>query len=185
MTLYDNFLTPKIIDNALPQTYADEIEELLYSNRFAWYYTDNLTTKDIRRSGFYHEYYRLGTIHSNHYNFIKIIPHIVTNKADIKQKFDIMIARSFLHTPNAANLDFVPDGIHIDTPDPHIVCLYYVNTSDGPTRIYGTSKTDLEVMSIEPVKNRAVLFNGQIYHSSTSPKKDQRAIINFNLRYDT
>ena len=88
MTLYDNFLTPKIIDNALPQTYADEIEELLYSNRFAWYYTDNLTTKDIRRSGFYHEYYRLGTIHSNHYNFIKIIPHIVTNKADIKQKFD-------------------------------------------------------------------------------------------------
>jgi hypothetical protein len=39
----------------------------------------------------------------------------------------------------------------------------------------------VEPQKIEPKKNRLVIFNGNIYHSSTPPKLTKRVVINFNL----
>ena len=70
---------------------------------------------------------------------------------------------------------------HIDYPDPHIVMLYYVNDSSGPTTFYNKKfKVKKEVM---PKKGRIIMFDGSTYHSSTPPiTNDYRCVINFDLK---
>ena len=74
-----------------------------------------------------------------------------------------------------------PNTPHIDYPDPHIVLLYYVNDSSGPTTFYNRKfKVKKEVM---PKKGRILIFDGSIYHSSTPPTtNDYRCVINFDLK---
>jgi hypothetical protein len=50
---------------------------------------------------------------------------------------------------------------------PHLVCLYYVNDSDGPTYFYDD---DLNVIEeIHPRKGTAVIFDGDILHAGSNP----------------
>ena len=37
---------------------------------------------------------------------------------------------------------------------------------------------------IKPQKNRAVIFNGNRFHSSSSPSKGPRCIVNINVLFD-
>lgn len=74
---------------------------------------------------------------------------------------------------------------HIDSGDDHKVFLYYLNDSDGDTvffeeRFNGEPVYELnEYKRVSPKMGRAVLFDGSIYHASSSPKNAPfRCIIN-------
>lgn len=66
---------------------------------------------------------------------------------------------------------------HRDSIYDHHVILYYINDSDGETVI----EVDGEIKSVSPKKGRMIVFNGNYFHSSTSPEKTNRFVININV----
>ena len=78
---------------------------------------------------------------------------------------------------------------HIDMPIPHLVCLYYVNDSDGDTFFFNETFNEerepeqFTIMErVAPKKGRAVIFDGLRYHGSNCPIESQsRFIINAGM----
>lgn len=77
---------------------------------------------------------------------------------------------------------------HVDNPsDDSISMVYYVDDSDGKTRIFDKTFPegyyDLKITKeVEPKKNRAVIFNSNIFHASSPPiNYPSRKVINFVL----
>jgi hypothetical protein len=65
-------------------------------------------------------------------------------------------------------------------PFPHLVCLYYINDSDGPTYFY----TNQENAShrIIPKKGAALIFDGSILHAGSNPVQfPYRFALNINF----
>lgn len=71
------------------------------------------------------------------------------------------------------------EEIHVDYKFPHLVLLYYINTTDGDTVLYDNNNMIIE--KISPRRKRCVLFDGSIRHSSSSSTLSPRIIINTNI----
>jgi hypothetical protein len=96
----------------------------------------------------------------------------------LRLKFNILprgIDSTKYHTP------------HVDQDRPHKVFLYYVNDSDGDTFFFnerfGQSVNEFTVESqVTPKMGRAVFFDGDIYHASSSPTQSKmRCILNIDF----
>lgn len=104
---------------------------------------------------------------------------------------DISFNRAFLQIPLEEKFYKDTNGIHIDLPEDHYACVYYLNDSDGDTILYEQNRYNTEAGSkgveltehkrVTPKKGRIVLFDGARYHCSSQPKDNYRAIINFDL----
>ena len=75
-----------------------------------------------------------------------------------------------------------PHWPHIDTIDDTTkVCIYYVNDSDGDTLIFNNTypnANNLEVIErITPKQGKAIFFNSDQYHASSSPIKNEYRIV--------
>jgi hypothetical protein len=77
---------------------------------------------------------------------------------------------------------------HIDSYDPHHVAIYYVNDSDGDTRIFTrvagepTPVVHTVAQAVSPKAGRVVLFSGRQYHASASPVHSAfRIVLNLNI----
>lgn len=113
------------------------------------------------------------------------------NTVKDKFPFELEVARvrigMFLPSPQGG-----VHNPHVDYYMPHYTLLYYVNDSDGDTFIWNEKapREDPEAYPeqftlldrISPKKNRAVLFNGMHYHSSSRPHfHRERIAITINL----
>lgn len=67
---------------------------------------------------------------------------------------------------------------HVDYNFPHLVFLYYINSTDGDTIIY---ENDRIVERITPKRRRCVLFDGSLFHASSSSTASPRIVINTNM----
>lgn len=69
---------------------------------------------------------------------------------------------------------------HLDGyPPPPYVGIYYVNDSDGDTVLFDKKWKVTE--RISPEKGKLILFDGNIFHASTSPQETNvRLVININ-----
>jgi hypothetical protein len=167
----------KIVDNALPDTLANEIEAVLFSNTFPWFFMDDITYRNNpnvkdKTMAFSHLFYSNGVINSDSFEMIEAIPIALSETGTL------LLARSFLQLPVSTTR--LHNNIHIDYETPHTVCLYYVNDTDGDTFIFANDKKTI-TQRISPKKNRCVVFDGSTYHASSTPSKDKRAVINFDL----
>lgn len=79
---------------------------------------------------------------------------------------------------------------HVDSDQEHHVFLYYVNDSDGDTfffnETYGSFNENIEELTlntrISPKAGRGVVFDGRIYHASSSPvDSEYRCILNVDF----
>jgi hypothetical protein len=62
------------------------------------------------------------------------------------------------------------------------VLIYYVNDSDGPTRLFTNSQYYKELQKIDPKKGRFILFKN-CRHAGTWPREHgMRIVINFNIK---
>jgi hypothetical protein len=178
-----------IVDGALPPSLADEIENLILSKTYPWYFFPDITygndtdRGDITISGHQHNYFDIehGGILSNNFGYVHSIPHIIFDKIGYKKRPQLIRAKSFMHLPLVKPQKYLHDNCHIDSNVPHIVCLYYVNDTDGDTFICDIDK---KLRRISPKKNRAVIFDGSLYHASSLPTKNKRIIININVACD-
>jgi len=73
---------------------------------------------------------------------------------------------------------------HVDIEESnYISCVYYVNNSSGDTIIFDDQKNI--VKSVSPKKGTGVLFDSNMLHSGSYPKKENepRFVMNFLFRY--
>jgi hypothetical protein len=181
-----------VFDNIISKEKQKNIETLLLSNQFSWYYVNDITTIDNkyqRRPGFCHTFYLNEKENSPHSNLVK---EIVENSCKkIKFKFQTIIqARTFLQVPlNIDNL--APDVPHIDLKEKHLVVLYYVLDNEADTILYKqkwNQKTldlpkKLQVYKkIKPKQGTVLIFDGHYWHTAYQPTKSERCIINCNIK---
>ena len=176
----------QVIDNFLPKQVADEIHTVLFSNDFPWYFKHDITYGDYNETreknvpAFSHFFLNPNVGPSNFYSFISTTPFIGRVQLPPSQ---ITLARAFLQTATNTPQGDKHNNKHIDVEVPHIVLLYYVCDSDGDTFLMSKDKlSSLVTKRVTPKKNRALVFDGGIYHASSKPQHSNRCVINFNLK---
>lgn len=171
-----NQMEIQVIENVIPETYQDRIEQLMTDVRFPWGYLNDVTYSDTDRDkgetpGFAHLFFDAATgTQSDHCNFIlPLLWQFAPKEHDLWR-----IKGGLLLNTNEG-----PNNKHIDFNEPHTTALYYVNDSDGDTVFFDESG-DIIYRS-EPKKGKVIIFNGFIYHASTCPTSTTtRIALNFN-----
>jgi len=169
----------KIIDNAINNSNFELLQKKILSETFPWYFLNvsahGKSENDITYS-FVHSILLNYEILSNHFDFVNSIALQLKDKFKLKEH-NIFRLRLGLTTSYGKE---IINKSHVDVKNrKHKVILFYINDSDGDTYFYKNNKI---IESITPKKNRAVLFDGDIYHSSSKPKKNSRRIVlNINL----
>jgi len=73
----------------------------------------------------------------------------------------------------------VPHNSHLDQPDIKCyVALYYPNNADGDTFFFDSNQKVIH--REKPERGKIIVFDGQQYHSSSSPSKSTRWTLNIN-----
>lgn len=182
-----------IIDDIIPASYQDVIEDMILNNRrFDWHYQPAITyqnTNEDDQFGFEHVFVEMGNPSSQYYYTLIPMLRMAAEKINFKVS-NVYTCRTFLTFPSTVTKPF----FHTDFGNAkHTVFLYYVNNSTGPTRIskYNKRTTSAEeinsmqhvdlIEEIQPKKGRGVFFDGDIYHAASHPVIGPRCIINFNL----
>lgn len=157
-----------VIDNVVNDQYADRIEQdFLYNESTYFYFTNRIAPGK----------YGFG-VTFDHRNYEPLLLEAADKTGNGYTVKDVIETRAFITLPSP-NDNGKPGPPHIDSSDPHIVCLYYVNDVDGDTVFYDTSDKEAKVIgTVSPKKNRAVIFPGNTYHANYWPTKGPRAIIN-------
>ena len=165
----------EIIDDFLPQDELDEVKNLVMSDRFPyyiqnavaceteqknswnWYATHTLYVNDFPRSEFCHEICD------------RFIPRFSNYKSLVRAKVNFYPWTEVLkeHSP------------HVDRNFDHTAAIFSLNTCDGFTRIYDSSRGSFK--RVNSVENRIVFFTGSSSHnSSTTTNAQNRYNLSFN-----
>lgn len=114
----------------------------------------------------------------NHVTLFQKVLDTIINDVDIDFKNITRIRHAIM--PHTTNNNI--NKPHVDQDDEHISVLIYLLDSDGDTIFYDTD-WETEIYRVSPKANTAVIFSGDIPHSSSRPcENDLRIIGNFNLR---
>ena len=181
-----------IIDNAVSKLYQDKIEQEVLN--VPWQYQPNIATGNSYHPnptmGFYHSLFNYGQPQSPRFHSLFPLLLEACEKGSISFS-KLLRVQTFMHVPYQPSDKY--DGIHLNSPDPHIVGLYYANDSDGDTVLFDKTTNDIpygqlqdesilkEYQRITPKKGRMVFFNGNRWHSATSPTRKIRCIITFDF----
>lgn len=176
----------EVVDDCVNKNYQDLIEETLkFDTDFRWVYHDNLTNHEIKiqTPGFSHMFLLDGKSCSSYSGLFIPLVYEACNNASIQIK-NIVRGRCFLQTPGVKTSDY--DGMHVDLPQKHLVCLYYASDSDGDTyfseRMYGQPIGEYGIYNtVSPKKGRCVFFDGLRFHASSKPTQNSRFVINYNF----
>jgi len=169
-----------IIDDVVSEQHQDEIKKLLLlRNTSGWHFfldKGNFITPGLVTSVFE----SLTNFRDEKYfdQFNQILVN-ACSKANLKIDQLIQI-RPFIQFPIVEKFRTEHNNIHRDQNFPHVVCVYYVDDSDGDTLIFDDSKTNV-VQRIHPKRGRAVFFDGLRYHASSCPQENLRIILNYNF----
>ena len=184
-----------VIDDLIPENLQNEYHDLVLSRR-EWSFVKDMS-------------YSNGHVRYPSYGFNMLFKHpehgivselyeavsvpiinalLEKEKLDVK---DICFNRAFLQLPLSPLFYKEQNGLHVDLPDKHYACVYYLNDSDGDTVIMeqtidntapGSKGVDVKIhQMVTPKKGRMVVFDGRRYHCSSQPTQSYRAIINFDL----
>lgn len=179
-----------IYDDLLPRDLHAEIQQQLTDPNFPWYWNSNtygvsaLPEQDPRvfeADQFGHIFYDVDSgVNSDWFSIVEtvLIPVGQIRGCD----FDLIRARANLLMPCLAQGDF--NTPHQDMSTPHWSILYYVMDSDGDTVFFHNNGAPWqESYRISPRANRAVMFDGSIYHASRHPRRhNRRMVLNFNVQ---
>lgn len=195
------FDTIQVYDDLVPE----DVQDFLYhffmqNNSVSWFFVENLTgtqkhteEKTVNNPGLSAP---IGSSEKvllpDAYIFTQSIVNFLQTKNILN--FDKIInIRAFLQLPNGN--ESIMANPHTDWgPDiNHTTVLYYINDSDGDTFFIDKTNKDVSIKEIEntnyevikkvsPKKGRLVVFDGSIYHGSSSPQYNPRCVVNFNLK---
>ena len=187
----------KVLENLIPETYQNILLEMYDSSVAQWAYLPNLSgietneldvnDKNIVPSiGFTQKVYQdnIGATNNN-WTFTAPLLWFLEHRTGIKVKH-IDRVRANLMVPNGNNNSSTYNEPHIDNVDLDcLTMLYYLNDSDGDTRIFDKNATqgfnDLTMIHSQPhKKGDALIFPSNQFHCSSSPiVSNRRMNLNF------
>ena len=156
----------KVIDNFLEEDIFKEIEKILMSDKFPWFFNDfKNDSDDINNFQFTHTVVRgNGNVESKFIQYMK--PFF--DKLNIKKIFRIKINLT-TRTQKLFNHLY-----HTDVPFECTTAIFYINSNNGKT-IFKNGET------VNSVANRMVTFPTQTLHAGANCTNDiARVVINFN-----
>ena len=165
----------------LPSDMVDKIEEQSY--KVPWYFFHDCALDDetIKKEGLEkNPYFSHALSHvsnewkSDHYHLFPM--DFLSHYCHMRDRTMLRSHITF-HFPNKDKFGKY-HNLHIDNESPHDVILYYINSADGDTFFFDN---DGKVIHREtPEKGKAIIFDGSIFHSSSSPSKNIRMTMNIN-----
>jgi hypothetical protein len=196
----------KIIDNFLEDNEFNKLSEIMLSPKFPWFYIDTVSLPAVDGSlvidplavetaGLNHSIFdREWNVTSFSYEYL--LPLFAKIEEDFGYTKDHLYrARSSLKWPKVGYTKDNYNLPHVDYFFPHETMIYYINDSDGNTRIFDQeftrTHTDMGIgpenftikQQVEPKANRLVWINGFQYHTASNPiNSDKRVIINLNWK---
>ena len=181
-------------ENVLPLKLQEDILEALGSRNFPWFFLNDMTYQELSDTD----------THCNGYGFFHMVDHegetSIWNedlKKTLKPIHDLIndsipffkkefnfeykkLSRIRVGLQTKISEQSISLTPHIDSSKPHLVVIYYVNTSDGDTVFYKTADKSTEMKRIKPQMGSAVFFNGTNIHGGSSPAfHSRRIVINF------
>jgi hypothetical protein len=188
-----------LIPDLIPKSYATILEDEL-EKRLPWYYTPS-ASGDVKvdendklivdTPQLHHIFLDSDGTTSPHFTLIQPMVWFLERymKFEIKSLFRIKANLLLAGNSTLDNYN-IP---HIDHPrDDHISMVYYVNNSDGDTRIFDKTITDGEPIGLncigqfEPSKGRSLVFKSNRFHCSAPPVKHKnRMVLNFVMQIAT
>ena len=156
----------QIIDNVLEKEQFKDIQALMLSLHFPWYYTSTVTNPDEKYNIYYftHIFYKEYSKNSDFYNVLLPLIKVIKPNALIRIKGNMY--------PNVNKK--IQNDFHIDYPYEHKTAIFYINTNNGPT-VFKSGK------KVQSKENRLLIFNNQ-HHASTYCT-DQKVRVNININY--
>jgi hypothetical protein len=175
----------KVIDNVI----SDKYSQFLFdeSVKLKWTFVPNLSygnTGNYDSAGFSYSLYLKEDCNNSEKKTI-VAPEYSYTIPLILEAFDKLnldgniskVFRSRIRFTLNRHVSVVEDK-HVDYIFPHLVLLYYINTTDGDTVLY---EGDRIIERISPRRGRCVLFDGSIVHASSSSTLAPRLILNTNM----
>ena len=156
----------KIIDNVLEKEQFKDIQSLVLSLHFPWFYSSTVTNEKEKSNSFYfiHLFYGDYNKNSEYFNLLRPVLEFLKPNAIIRIKGNLY--------PNMGKK--VQSPFHRDFEYEHMNAIFYLNNNNGPT-VFKTGE------KIESVENRLIIFNSNKDHASTyCTDKKVRLNINFN-----
>jgi len=194
----------RVIDNFLPDLEFAKLQEYILSVNFPWFYCEHVSLPPaqnfitdplaVETDGFHHIFY------DKEYNVESFATEYLNNFYKRLEehlgftKNNFIRIRSSMKSPK---LGFTSENYnlpHIDYFFPHETLIYYLNDSDGDTRIFDQEFTQTKnnwdeepekfttKCRISPKANRLLWIDGFRYHTASNPiESKRRIIININL----
>ena len=161
----------KVIDDFLPSYQFKELQSILLSEEFPWYFNSGIVAPDDGQCQLTHMIFniRLGGIRSNFYHLFNVAQrNLGVGRLDrIKLNLN---PKTVFHRKGGYHSDNSPGD-----PDQHKkTAVFYINTNNGWTHIKKGGK-------VKRVENRIVIFDSDLYHTGvTCTDEMRRVIVNFN-----
>lgn len=188
MQKFDNVIQSK--------SYLQYLNELVTSNQFNWHYMSSTAYKEESEDkpynfSFYHLLVNKGEPVSDKWDVFLPLVYELVEKSEIKDHYISRVRLGMITQAPHFNVH----APHCDFIDNHRTLLYYLNKSDGDTYFY-SNKFKVSDDGKEPYRyenfdlsyqnhykqNSMISFDGQTYHSSSSPQHHNcRIAININL----
>lgn len=195
----------KIIENLIPVSFQNEIENFCTSDKFPYYFQEKIKYNPekikyknkniIDAPGFSHVVFdwQTNSINSPYYDRIVSILYFLEEKTNIViDKIKRIRIRKSLQFPNHDKNKYTPPHTDLDTLEQYYSLVYYVNNSDGDTFLFdykneSKEQPDINIIAnqlvrVSPKKGRGFLFEGKILHAGNCPiNYEKRIIINFDF----
>jgi len=188
----------EIIDNFLPQEEFQEYKEIHTNTFFPWYFmpsttvtvpVDHLNGSTLENSvirefpglihTFFENYKSNNSPWENH--ALQLLSHI-TNY--FQQDILVHRMRSNLLYPLDRKEDIEHLTPHVDSKNYHLVGLYYLDDTDGPTRFFEIDNDLCKIdRTVESKQNRLIIFSGDKLHAGQCPQ-DMPYRISTNINFE-
>ena len=193
-----------MFDNIISEQSQKLLIDFFESNYKNWYFLKNVIHKNSKTHMDLPGYTTDILIKNDDIisNIILDIQTKILNKLNLKIAENRRYKLNALLPPtNSMDETEIYKSIHYDTPLEHLVILYYVNDSDGDTKLFdnklgNTYQSNLKVVheiqngnfsnleltkSISPSQGKIIVFDGSTFHCPGWPTLNNRYTINYNI----
>ena len=194
-----------VFDNIISKTYLTKLVDNIFD--YNWKFCSNLTYGNeeiyVNLQDFEYGFNAVLTTEQIYFILPLILETCDLSNIEISNLNQISRITPRLQTMLSSNNAI--NDIHTDKEKNHYVIIFYPHNIDGDTILYNQTTSDLNFSKYEnmnfkekkeatknftilekitPKENRVVVFNGNRYHSSSSPSKGPRCIININIDFN-